>query len=281
MRNLPIHNVRNATLAGVMAVFWCVAGPGDAAAAALVKPHRAVYELHLGARTADSTVTNARGKLEFEWNDVCDGWTISHRSRIALDHTTGRVDDFVWIFDSWEDKAGENYRFFVREAAGGRPVTETRGKAQLDPSGGGLAVYSLPEEREVPLPEGTVFPGFHTLLVMETAETGDFPLWRFVFDGNGDDGLFGISAVAMESFSAGTVPQPGAAILDSEKAWRFHLAIYGLDDRVAEPEQEQILRLFANGVADQLEFDYGDFTLDGRLSELEFLPDPGCQESDE
>ncbi|MAG98516.1 MAG: hypothetical protein CMM08_17735, partial [Rhodospirillaceae bacterium] len=35
-------------------------------------------------------------------------------------------------------------------------------------------------------------------------------------------------------------------------------------------------RMFANGVADHLVLDYGDFAVAGRLSRLEPLTEPGC-----
>jgi hypothetical protein len=38
------------------------------------------------------------------------------------------------------------------------------------------------------------------------------------------------------------------------------------------PEYEVGLRYYANGVADEMKMDFGDFVLDGKLEELEALP---------
>jgi len=48
------------------------------------------------------------------------------------------------------------------------------------------------------------------------------------------------------------------------------------EDVAAEPEYEQEMRLFANGVVDDLLLDYGDFTLDAELVDLVALPPPQC-----
>lgn len=281
-----IRNVPKTTLEGMGAV-WAVILPvillvvspvilpGAAPAfASAFQPHRAVYDLNLGTRTADSTVTSARGTLEFVWNDVCDGWTISHRSRIELDHTSGRVDDLVWIFDSWENKDGQDYKFFIRQVVGGAVPEETQGTATVNAAGGGKAFFVLPEEKEVALPAGTIFPSRHTIDVMEAAQAGTLPIYRVVFDGNGGDGLFEISAIATKEEAESRADWPS---LDGEKSWDLHMAIYGVDETEPVPEQEQTLRLFDNGIADRIVFDYGDFALAGRLSELELLPDPGCE----
>ena len=58
-------------------------------------------------------------------------------------------------------------------------------------------------------------------------------------------------------------------------SWRVLLAFFNLDEGESLPEQEQAFRLFANGVADQITFDYGDFAVISRLEELVELPGAG------
>lgn len=59
-------------------------------------------------------------------------------------------------------------------------------------------------------------------------------------------------------------------------SWRVNLAFFGVGAESVEPEQEQGLRLFANGVVDEMHLDYGDFVLDADLTELTRLPAPEC-----
>jgi len=59
-------------------------------------------------------------------------------------------------------------------------------------------------------------------------------------------------------------------------SWRVNLAFYGAEAASVEPEQEQGLRLFANGVVDEMSLDYGEFVLTSDLIELSPLPAPDC-----
>ena len=241
-------------------------------------PHRASYDLTLSRTRAQSKVTQAGGQLEFEWADACDAWTVSQRSRIHVTYNTGRNIDFGWSHNSWESKDGTRYRYFIRRIYAGGEVEETRGAATLEaPGKQGAAVFTLPEEKEVPLPAGTIFPTGHSLEMMAAAEAGSLPIWRTVFDGSGDDGgLYGVSATLSHALADGVGASLDSELLKDRVSWRLQLAFFGLGAGDVEPEQEQALRLFANGIADDLTFDYGDFALDAKLVELEALPDPAC-----
>src|SRR3546814_10537153 len=69
----------------------CVTGPAAAAmlgSQGLVS-HKAVYALSLGELRASSAVTEAAGRFEFEWSDVCDGWAVNQRFRLAVLYEAG------------------------------------------------------------------------------------------------------------------------------------------------------------------------------------------------
>jgi hypothetical protein len=252
-----------------LSVAW--AGPGFV-------PHRAVYGLSLGKSRSSSSVSQARGKLEFEWADVCTGWTVSQRTRVSMTTGEGQVIDFGWTLNALEAKDGKHYRFFIRRLDNGEVTEELRGEARLTAVGGrGVATYSKPAAREVPLPKGTIFPTRHSLILMEAAEGGDMPLWRLVFDGSGDDGLFGVNAALAQALPAGAPVQRDLPVLRGQPSWRMNLAFFSMDETVSEPEHEQALRLFANGVVDEMLLDYGDFALKADLLSAEALPEIQCK----
>jgi len=263
-----------AVQAGILAL---LAGLGGAAAADFV-PHRAIYGLALAKQEMGSTpVVAARGKLEFEWADVCDGWAVRQRSRIIVTHQDGSEIDFGWTLNSWESKDGLSYKFFIRRLHASGEEEEVRGTARLDgPGAAGTASYELPKEEVQPLPKGTVFPTEHSLAVLAALENGTMPLWKVMFDGSGEEGLFGINAALAQSLPAGTKASLKHPLLDETPSWRVLVAYFGLKDVAAEPEYEQEMRLFANGVVDELLLDYGDFTLDAELVDLVALPPPAC-----
>ncbi len=255
-----------------------VGASGAAEAATGFLPHRAVYDLSLAKFRSNGSVTSAEGKLEFEWDDICTAWTISQRTRVRMTTTEGQVFDFGWTLNALEGRDGRSYRFFIRRLNIDGSNEDLRGKARLGDAGeGGVATFSAPEQREVPLPKGTLFPTAHSLRLIEAARNGELPLWVTVFDGSGDTGLFGINAALSETLPAEAPNRFESPLLRGQVSWRLHLAYFGMDDTVSEPEHEQALRLYANGVVDEMLLDYGDFVLRAELGVLEALPKLACK----
>lgn len=271
--------MRRITVALVLALtIGCGGGVPAAAAAAgeALSPHRAVYALSLGSLQSSSPVIEAAGRFEFEWEDVCDGWAVSQKFRIALLYEDGISVSFGWSLSSWESKDGTRYRFFVRRFDGNGLTEAVHGEAELGKDGSGRAVFLAPEAREIALPAGTLFPTHHTMHVLARAEAGDVPIWTQVFDGSGEEGLFGVSAALSRRLAPSAPTRIDSPLLKGVPSWRVDLAFFAPEDDNAEPEQEQGLRLFANGVVDEMRLDYGDFVLDADLIELAGLPAPGC-----
>ena len=271
--------MRRFTAVLVLALFSaCSAGGAVAAppAGERMLPHKAVYALSMGALRSSNSVMETSGRFEFEWQDVCDGWTVSQRFRIALLYEDGLSVSYGWSLSSWESKDGKRYRFFIRRFDAGGTAESVRGEAELDADGSGKAVYFEPERRELALPAGTVFPTRHTSRVLEGAKAGGAPVWSMVFDGSGDEGLFGVSAALSRQLPGGAPTQLASPLLAGVPSWHINLAFYGPGAANVEPDQEQGLRLFANGVVDEMRLDYGEFVLDADLTELSQLPPPDC-----
>ncbi len=254
---------------------WPASAAGTGPAVDLV-PHHAVYTLSLGDGWGSSPVVQARGRFDFEWADACDGWTVVQRFRVYLVYEDGFAADFGWSLSSWESKDGKRYRFFIRRFDGERETESVRGEARIAEDGSGLATYQLPEEQEVALPAGTLFPTQHTIDVLAGSKEAGAPNWRLVFDGSGEEGLFGVSAALSRSMPAGSATQIESPLLAEVPSWYMNLAFYGADESNAEPEQEQRLRLFSNGIVDEMRLDYGDFVLDADLRSVDSLPVPNC-----
>jgi hypothetical protein len=196
---------------------------------------------------------------------------------MVLGGSQGRNLQSSWALDAWESKDGLSYRFAVKRAESGRDPVETRGKARLDgPDLGGRVDYSAPEQRMRVLPKGTVFPTRHSLDVLEAAARQELLLWRTVFDGTGAEGIFGVNAAFAEAIPPGALPTFESPLVAGVPSWRMRMAYFHVDQQTAEPDHEQAVRIYANGVVDELEFDYSDFALKASLEQLEALPPPDC-----
>lgn len=254
------------------------AAGGETAAAVTIAPHRAVYALELGQSRGNSDVTQAEGRLEYEWDDVCDGWTVRQRTLLTMVHRSGQSIQSNWVINSWESKDGLKYRFYVRRFQPSGTVESVRGHAELEGPGlGGQAVFYDPEERVVRLPKGTLFPTNYSIEMMTSAEEDRLPIWRIMFDGFGDEELLGVSAARVSELSAGEAASLDSAMLSDQRSWRVRLAFFPLDRRSPEPDREQGFRVFANGIVDELVIDYGDFSIDAELEDLTSLPKASCR----
>lgn len=255
------------------------AAPKAAALGAQMLPHRAVYDLELSSPRGDGGVVEIEGRFEFSWNDVCDGWTVTQRSQMVI----GRADGYDAVFgtkvSTWESKDGQRYRFFVTRERNGAETESIKGIASLEAAGGaGTARYTSPEEKASELPEGTMFPTTHSLTLLQGAITGEgLPFFATMFDGTGeDDGLTGISATLVSEVPADVASALETPLLEDKRSWRISLAYFGLGPGDAEPNQEQRIRIYRNGVVDSFSVDYGGFAFDATLIEIEAMPAPDC-----
>jgi hypothetical protein len=242
------------------------------------QPHRASYELLLEPGGGDGSIASAGGRLDFEWADACDGWAVKQRTRVVLGQSDGGALDFGWALTTWEAKDGLDFDFVIQRYQDGEVYETVRGEAYLEGHGAhGQAVFEEPVARTVELPDGTVFPTDHTFRMLDAAAAGELPVYLLIFDGaSEEDGLAGVSTA-----SAGRVPADrpttlGSDLLADSPSHRLVMAYYPPYGEGELPDTEVSLRVFPNGVAESFVFDYGDFALRARLTELEALPRPEC-----
>jgi hypothetical protein len=249
------------------------------AAEARLQSHRAAYVLTLGSAKS-SGVSAIDGVMTIDWQETCDGWTMSQRMRFQLFDADGEAIESDITFSSWEAFDGTRYRFTMRSQRDGDTVEELRGRALIGgPGKGGKAVFTQPADEVLELPPGTLFPTEHSLLLIDRARAGDRSFARAVFDGASVDGAMDVNAVIGPVLAPGedpTGPQIARQLLAGE-SWRVRLAFFRGDDRGgSEPEYETSMRMYANGVGTEFLFDYPEFSIKGRLQRLDAVPAPRC-----
>lgn len=263
---------RGVLFAALVCLIW---GLPAVSKSAELAPHRALYSLSLGRASMASGIVAAHGALFLEWKETCDGWTAKQRTVLRLLKTEGPEIEADTSFASWESKDGLNYQFSVRDLRDGKLFEELRGRADLKGKGqAGKAAFSRPEPLRLALPAGAIFPTEHIQQLIDGAVAGDDRVWRIVFDGATLDGAFEVNAVIGR-------PIPPEPELDFEPivnrlSWRMRLAFFPVDSNEPEPRYEMSVRLLDNGVARDMVFDYGDFTINAQLEPIEALSRPDC-----
>jgi len=241
--------------------------------AAGLAAHRASYRLSLeSARSGD--VTAATGTMTYEVLDACDGWAVQQRLELALTNRDGQDIQMVSDYATWEAKNGLKLRFRMRQTTDTATTQVTSGEAALERAGGkGEIRYERPTATTKPLPAGTLFPMWHTATIIAGAEQGKKFLSLPLFDGTTDTG-------AQDTFvviTGWSKPQPfHFSALAQLPSGRVHVAFYDHGSTSPEPDYEVGMRYWENGVADDLRMDFGDFVMDGKLTQLKLQPPRHC-----
>ena len=155
----------------VMLATGALAAPASALAA--LEPHRAAYRLDLENSHRTNGLSGVSGGLVIEWKRACDGWLSHQRLGFVAGTDTGANFTHDVRFSSWEAIDGSKLRYTVRRYDGDILSEEYMGEAALDsPESGGVASFTKPDRREIPLPPGTVFPTDHINRILASADDG-------------------------------------------------------------------------------------------------------------
>ncbi len=240
-------------------------------------PHRAAYRLSLSGARQSGNVARADGAMAYEVLDACDGWATRQRFTLTLTDREGTEIQTSSDYSTFESKDGRRMRFSLTQMTQGAETQRIAGEAEIGADGAGIVRYTDPEEKEVRLPRGTLLPNFHTIVTLNAARAGQRLVVAPLFDGTSDDGAQDTTTV----LSAWEEPRENAQfpVLSPLGSVRMRIAFF---DRGAQqgagantPSYEVSLRYWENGVADEMQMDFRDFVVDGRMVELEPMPG-GC-----
>lgn len=258
--------------------------------------HRAFYALSLDRSSNSSDLAAVEGGFGFEWVMGCQGYTVQQHAEIRYIRNDGEVQDFGWNFVAWEAKNGSRYRFTMRKTRFGEIHDEIKGDARALADGRIKVVFSLPEAKEVLLPEGTLFPSAHTLALIKAAHNQERHFLRQVFDGTEFQEAAEINALIGDlNPDPEAIPTPlqasapkeeesdsaEAVTIDAEllaqPAWPVTLAFFPPSSRGGSlPDHEQHLQVQPNAVVRSLLLDYGRFRIRAALTRLKAVPKPAC-----
>jgi hypothetical protein len=226
-----------------------------------------------------SNITGVTGRMLFEWSDVCDGWAVQQHLQLHFSYAEGDESDVNSTIVSYESKDGKHYNFNVHRVSDGKETDNFRGKATVGPDGGNV-LYSAPKDKTLKLAPNTIFPSAHTEVLIQKAEANEKLFTRRVFDGSDEEGISDVSAfIGPEQAHIQTTdmdPKLKTNPLLEQPAWPVRMAFYKLNTETGEPDYEMNLTLLANGVARDMQLDYGDFSVSGVLTHIEPLPSAGC-----
>jgi hypothetical protein len=264
------------------ALSWC---PGASAQVTIVA-HRAVYDLSFAGSTGRSGISGADGRMVMELTgSACDGWSVSFRRVMELRPAEGNVKLLDTQIASWESGDGLSMRMTQREYIDNSLQNDTKLSAEFAKRGEpGQGHMDLPTPSDFDLAPGTIFPIEHQLRLMTAAESAGARDVSYVFDGSSGTKVFKAISFIGKKKDADASPAASAnkdiAALAKMPSWPVSISFFeaaGGDAAGEElPSYQVSFALYENGVAENLVMDYGDFSVSGKLTGLEFIKQPDC-----
>lgn len=234
--------------------------------------HRATYDLKLAA---SKTVQAANGSMTYEFLDKCEGWATQQRLDMTVTNEEGQAIHMLSDYSTFESKDGLHMRYRMKQTTDTAVTSEVEGESSLAAVGGaGTATYTLPHPATLPLPTGTLFPTAHTVALLGAAESGAKFLALPLFDGTSAKGPED-SSIVMNAWVPDSETLTKQSSLAGLASGKFHIAFFDHGPEAVMPDYEVSMRYFANGVADNLLMNFGDFSMAGSLKEFKLVP-PAC-----
>ena len=237
--------------------------------------HRALYTLTFDPRASNaeqsgSDIVGARGTMGYEVIDACDGWAVRQRLQMTVTNADGQDVQMSSDYATWESKDGLRFRFHMTQMTDTAVTSQTDGDAALDSVGGaGTAHYLHPREQVKALPAGTYFPTAHTVAILDAARAGKKFMAVPLFDGTDENGTEDSSIAIVDWKQPFATQFPALTTLPST---RVRLAFFDRQPGTTTPTYQVGLRYWENGVADDMQMDFGDFVMDAKMTE--FSPQP-------
>lgn len=246
------------------------------AAIALV-PHRAVYDVKLKEASDRSGIDGMDGRIVYEFRgSKCDGYTTTFRFVTRL-NARGEVNLTDQRTSTYEDAAGESFRFITKTYVNENQDKEIEGTARI--ADDGIAV-ALKSPDKVNLEFGSaLFPTKHTIDMLERAQAGEKIYEEFIFDGSDGGDRVLSTTVVIGPQKEEPVANEAAKPLEDDPYRNISIAYFDQQDEQAEglPEYSIAFKMHDNGITRGLEMDYGDFVLSGEMSDLEIFEAETCE----
>ena len=246
--------------------------------------HRAIYEMTLDdARTA-SGITGIDGRMVFEFTgSECDGYSLNMRMVTQMTDSQGQTNLTDLRSSTWEQGDGQKFRFQSAQYLNDKLGDVTMGRAVREsPTEAVKVKLSQPSRAELNLSGQVLFPTQHSLALIEAARSGQSLFQARIYDGS-EKGrkVYDTTAFIGRKVEAGAdadklEPAAKEKGLDQLASWPVSIGYFEPKGGDLTPSYQIDFRLYENGVSRELLIDYGDFSIHGTLTALEYLKPAEC-----
>ena len=273
----------------LLAAPWFVGTPADRAQAFAGKEpnklaaHRAIYEMTLDDARSASGITGIDGRMVFEFTgSECDGYSLNMRMVTQMTNSQGQTNLTDLRSSTWEQGDGQKFRFQSAQYLNDKLGDVTMGRAVRETPNEAVQVkLSQPSTAELNLSGPLLFPTQHSFALIAAARTGQGLFQARVYDGS-EKGqkVYDTTAFIGTEVQPGDDPKLEQVAKDKGlgelPSWPVSIGYFEAKGGDLTPSYQIDFRLYENGVSRELLIDYGDFSIHGTLTSLEYLKAPEC-----
>ncbi len=286
MKNIGLGRALLAALCPLLLFATVPLHSGSAAPDGIVlAPHRAIYELTLATTRGGTGVSSVLGRMAYDLTgSACDGYTQNMRFVTRMTNQSGNTVVSDLRSTTWEDARGKRFRFDSSQYRDEKATEATIGDAARPGTSEDVKVeLTKPAKKNISIPSRVYFPVQHTIALLNAAKASKTSFRADLYDGS-EKGEKVYDTVA----AIGRVQPPGSnrqlpqvknvERLDALKGWSVSIAYFepGSGKQDSLPVYELSFLMFENGVSRKLYIDYGEFALQGDLTEIAFHPPSKC-----
>jgi len=235
------------------------------------------------ARTA-SGITGIDGRMVFEFTgSECDGYSLNMRMVTQMTDSQGQTNLTDLRSSTWEQGDGQKFRFQSAQYLNDKLGDVTMGRAVRESPNQAVKVrLSQPSHAELDLTGQVLFPTQHSLALIDAARAGQSLFQAKIYDGS-EKGrkVYDTTAFIGSKVEAGAdadklEPAAKEKGLGELASWPVSMGYFEPKGGDLTPSYQIDFRLYENGVSRELRIDYGDFSIHGTLSGLEYLKPTEC-----
>jgi hypothetical protein len=264
--------------------------PQPQAANIELAPHRAIYDMTLGKAAAGANVSDVRGRLVFDFaGSACEGYTLNTRLVTEIVDRDGKSMLTDMRSSTWEQARGERFRFNSSQYQNQRLSEQVVGLASRAKDGNTVTVaIEKPKKKQTRLNGGSMFPTQHSLSILNAAQNGRSVVQANIYDGSEKGTKYFETTTfigkPVAPGESGFKAIPNSEKLDGLVSWPVSISYYENKDAArpggdeGTPTYELSFRLYANGVSRKLLIDYGNFSIAGELTRIDFSEPGKCTE---
>ncbi len=235
-----------------------------------ILPHKATYSISLDKNYGQDDVADANGWMTIQVIDTGDGWIYDQQSSLIIYNSDGEAQQINTRVNSWQNYAGDRYRFNCSTLRNGVQEDNIEGEARVE-NNQCTVQYSQPTNTEVHLPSNTIFPLHYLIHVLNEAKAGKTVVSDIIFDGSSETQ----EPVAVDTV-VGAPQDPhliigGTESLTTKKSWPMHIAVYPTNSNNPDPDYEMKQSVLDVGIIKDMTLDYGTFSVKATIEKIELF----------